>query len=266
MVVHLSYRDTSFCISSSKKKLRRAIQNQRRGLLTAEVTLLHDFARDHTTPSIFVHNLNTLDSKLLLHLKRFLSGRRLESDEGVVLIQKLVSRYDKCLDKNGDGNKDILISYSSFFLFGRLCNYLQNIESEMYRILGATDAIRSILKLFSNTGGKKGVMVSVPVFPAYTAFITELDLVPMFYCLDENKNWALNIKDLKKVIKKGRKVCDPAVLVVINPGNPTGQVLTRKNIEELIKFAYKNNLLIIADEIYQDNVYTGEFHSFKKVV
>lgn len=56
-------------------------------------------------------------------------------------------------------------------------------------------------------------------------------------------------------------------LVVINPGNPTGQVLSRENIEEIIKFAYENNLFLLADEVYQDNVYAqgSQFHSFKKV-
>lgn len=55
---------------------------------------------------------------------------------------------------------------------------------------------------------------------------------------------------------------------MINPGNPTGQVLSRKNIEEVIKFAYEHDLLLLADEVYQDNVYdeNSTFHSFKKVM
>lgn len=60
---------------------------------------------------------------------------------------------------------------------------------------------------------------------------------------------------------------DPRVLVVINPGNPTGQVLSRDNIEEIIKFAHKEKLFLFADEVYQDNVYAqgSQFYSFKKV-
>lgn len=55
--------------------------------------------------------------------------------------------------------------------------------------------------------------------------------------------------------------------MVINPGNPTGQVLSRDNIEEIIKFAYKERLFIFADEVYQDNIYAegSKFFSFKKV-
>lgn len=56
--------------------------------------------------------------------------------------------------------------------------------------------------------------------------------------------------------------------MVINPGNPTGAVLTKENIVQIIQFARNNNLLIIADEVYQHNIWKegAEFHSFKKVL
>ena len=55
--------------------------------------------------------------------------------------------------------------------------------------------------------------------------------------------------------------------MIINPGNPTGQVLTRQNLEAVIKFAYKEHLFLLADEVYQHNVYdeNSQFHSVKKV-
>ena len=42
---------------------------------------------------------------------------------------------------------------------------------------------------------------------------------------------------------------DIKVIVIINPGNPTGQVLTRENIEEVIKFAAEKKLFVFADEV-----------------
>lgn len=58
------------------------------------------------------------------------------------------------------------------------------------------------------------------------------------------------------------------MLCVINPGNPTGSILSKNNIAEIIKFARRNNLMIIADEVYQHNIYAegAQFHSFKKVM
>ena len=57
-------------------------------------------------------------------------------------------------------------------------------------------------------------------------------------------------------------------IVVINPGNPTGSVLTRENIVDIIKFAKENRLIIIADEVYQHNIWAegAKFYSFKKVM
>lgn len=57
-------------------------------------------------------------------------------------------------------------------------------------------------------------------------------------------------------------------MVVINPGNPTGQLLSEDNIKEIIKFSYDHKLFLLADEVYQGNIYTEKkkFVSFKKVL
>merc|ERR1712224_566862 len=56
-------------------------------------------------------------------------------------------------------------------------------------------------------------------------------------------------------------------LVIINPGNPTGQCLDRDAMEEIVTFAVKEGLVLMADEVYQENVYDDKksFTSFKKV-
>ncbi|XP_020709444.1 alanine aminotransferase 2 [Athalia rosae] len=145
------------------------------------------------------------------------------------------------------------------------CNY-QNI------ILcgGASDGIKSILKLFIETvnGKPSGVMVPIPQYPLYSAALAEFGLTQIGYYLNEENKWSLDTSELERAIAEAKKTCTPRCLVVINPGNPTGQVLTRKNIEDVIKFAHKHNLYIMADEVYQDNVYDKDsaFHSFKKVL
>ncbi len=44
-------------------------------------------------------------------------------------------------------------------------------------------------------------------------------------------------------------------LVFINPGNPTGQCLTEGNLRDLVRFAAKEKVLLMADEVYQPNIY-----------
>jgi glutamate--glyoxylate aminotransferase len=44
-------------------------------------------------------------------------------------------------------------------------------------------------------------------------------------------------------------------MVFINPGNPTGQCLTEGNLRDLVKFAHKEKVVLMADEVYQPNIY-----------
>lgn len=56
-------------------------------------------------------------------------------------------------------------------------------------------------------------------------------------------------------------------IVVINPNNPTGSVLPLEHMRGIIRFCYKHRIAIIADEVYQHNVYFGnKFISFRKAV
>ncbi|XP_053400985.1 alanine aminotransferase 2-like [Mercenaria mercenaria] len=142
---------------------------------------------------------------------------------------------------------------------------------DIFLSTGASDSIKTILKLLmTGESGKDraGVMIPIPQYPLYTATIAEYNAYPIGYYLDESNTWALNIPELKRAITEARDHCIPRAIVVINPGNPTGQVLPRQNIEEIIKFAKEENLFLLADEVYQHNIYApgSEFHSFKKVL
>lgn len=56
-------------------------------------------------------------------------------------------------------------------------------------------------------------------------------------------------------------------MVVINPGNPTGQCLSRQNQADILQFCADEALVLVADEVYQSNIYVGDkdFFSFKRV-
>lgn len=113
-----------------------------------------------------------------------------------------------------------------------------------------------------------GVMVPIPQYPLYSATIAEFNMGQIGYYLNEETGWGLDISELNRAISDARSNnIQPRAIVVINPGNPTGQVLSRENIEQVIKFAHQEDLMIFADEVYQDNVYAegSKFFSFKKV-
>ncbi|VVD04123.1 alanine aminotransferase 1 [Leptidea sinapis] len=135
---------------------------------------------------------------------------------------------------------------------------------------GASNGIKNCLQLLINEidGKPSGVMIPIPQYPLYSASLAEYGLEQVGYYLDEDNGWGLDTNELERALKEASTTVKVRAIVVINPGNPTGQVLTRQNIEEIVKFANKHNLFVFADEVYQDNVYdpNSKFFSFKKVM
>jgi aspartate/methionine/tyrosine aminotransferase len=112
-------------------------------------------------------------------------------------------------------------------------------------------------------------MIPTPQYPLYSATIALYGAKQIGYYLDENNGWQLNESELIKSYEKAKSEgVNPVALAVINPGNPTGAVLSKENIEMIIRFAKKHNLTLLADEVYQENVYLKglKFYSFAKVL
>ncbi|XP_075527938.1 alanine aminotransferase 1 [Dermacentor variabilis] len=135
---------------------------------------------------------------------------------------------------------------------------------------GASESVRSVLNLLNvhKDGKPSGVMIPIPQYPLYSATLAEYGIHQINYYLDEENDWALSIRELERSLNEAKKVCNPRGLVVINPGNPTGSVLTEQNIKQVVEFAYKHKLFLMADEVYQHNIYAegAAFHSFHKIM
>lgn len=147
------------------------------------------------------------------------------------------------------------------------------IESDWQNIIlcaGASEGIRACLKLLTGPGSAKrpGVMIPIPQYPLYSASLAEYDMDQVGYYLDESKGWSLDVAELERAYNAAKDKSEIKAIVIINPGNPTGQVQSRDNIEAVIKFAAEKKLFVFADEVYQHNVYAegSSFHSFKKVM
>lgn len=111
-----------------------------------------------------------------------------------------------------------------------------------------------------------GVLVPIPQYPLYTATLAVLNARCVPYYLDEDKAWGTDMEEIKSALARAKADgTDVRAIVVINPGNPTGASLSEADVHGVIEFAATERLVIMADEVYQTNVF-GErrFHSFKK--
>jgi alanine transaminase len=133
---------------------------------------------------------------------------------------------------------------------------------------GASKGVQTILKLLL-AGPADGVMIPIPQYPLYSATITLYGgrIVP--YYLDEADRWKLNRSMLDDSLRAARaQGTRVKAICIINPGNPTGAVLDEKNIAMVLEFAREHGLAVLADEVYQENIYLpgDRFVSFARVL
>merc|ERR1712087_470980 len=105
---------------------------------------------------------------------------------------------------------------------------------------GASEAVRiAFSSLIRNSSD--GILVPIPQYPLYSAQITLNggELLP--YYLNEESGWTCKVDDIQGVVDKAEHDgFKPRAIVVINPGNPTGQVMDRESLEGIVKLAYDN--------------------------
>jgi alanine transaminase len=114
-----------------------------------------------------------------------------------------------------------------------------------------------------------GILIPTPQYPLYSAEIALRGGRRINYYLDEAHDWQLSEAALADAIAHARRDgANPVAITVINPGNPTGAVLSYENIAMVVGFAQRHGLAIMADEVYQENVYAQgrQFYSFAKVM
>ena len=143
--------------------------------------------------------------------------------------------------------------------------------NDIFLTNGASEGVRlcmTVLTRPNSEGFKDGVLTPIPQYPLYSALTTVLDANLVPYYLDEEQNWSCSREQLEESFKKGAEGgIETRALVVINPGNPTGQVLEESVMRNIIEFCMEKGIILMADEVYQENIWASgsKFSSFRKV-
>jgi alanine transaminase len=144
------------------------------------------------------------------------------------------------------------------------------VESDPFNVLlthGATVGMKRVFELFV-ANEKCGVIVPLPAFPAYQGMIHIRRGVVIPAYLDEATSWSLPLAELRRAHDEATlRGIDVRVLVLINPSNPTGAVMLRRELADILQFCDERGIVLVADEVYMDNIYTAErpFVSMRKV-
>ncbi len=141
-------------------------------------------------------------------------------------------------------------------------------KEDIFLTDGASKGVGFLLSLVLR-GRSDGVLVPIPQYPLYSATLALQEAHMLGYELVEEEGWRLPIDLLEEKLTQAKADgVSTRALVVINPGNPTGNSLPLENMQEVLRFCGKHGLVLMADEVYQENIWEDArpFHSFKKVL
>ncbi|WP_285648932.1 pyridoxal phosphate-dependent aminotransferase [Allomuricauda sp. NBRC 101325] len=119
---------------------------------------------------------------------------------------------------------------------------------------GGSEALSFAMGTIMDAGDE--VIIPEPFYANYNGFATAMgvNVVPIASSIDEN--FALPpISDFETLISPKTKA-----ILICNPGNPTGYLYSKEEIEQLAALVKKHNLFLIADEVYREFTYDGREH------
>ena len=141
----------------------------------------------------------------------------------------------------------------------KLANYYanNNINVSATNIIATTGGSEALLfTIGSITDPGDEVIIPEPFYANYNGFSTAsgVNVVPVISGIEDN--FALpKIEDFEKLITEKTKA-----ILICNPGNPTGYLYSKEEIEKLKEIVLKHDLFLIADEVYREFVYDGLQH------
>ena len=160
-------------------------------------------------------------------------GTHYTSNLGTPELRQAIARYlNRRFDATFDWKKEILVT------------------------VGVSEAIDLAIRAICSPGDE--VLYHEPCFVSYAPTIRLAHAVPVCVETRVEDEFRLTVAALEK------KVTQKTKAILLNfPCNPTGAVLSRKDVEAILKFAQNRDLIVLADEVYSElNYEDGDLVSF----
>ena len=119
---------------------------------------------------------------------------------------------------------------------------------------GGSEALMFAMGSITDPGDE--VIIPEPFYANYNGFATAsgVQIVPIKGSIEDNFSLP-PISEFEKLITEKTRA-----ILLCNPGNPTGYLYTREEIQQLADLALKHDLFIVADEVYREFAYDGVKH------
>lgn len=117
---------------------------------------------------------------------------------------------------------------------------------------GGSEALNFALSVLCDDGDE--IIIPEPYYANYNGFTNAIGVKVVAVPSTIDTGFALpSIEEFEKKITDKTKA-----ILICNPGNPTGYLYTREELQKLAEIALKHDIVIISDEVYREYVYDGE--------
>lgn len=121
-------------------------------------------------------------------------------------------------------------------------------KQEVMVTVGGSEAIDIALRAMLDPGDE--VLVPQPSYVSYVPCVTLADGVPVIIELQETDEFKLRKQQLLDHITDKTKL-----LILPFPNNPTGSIMTKEDLQEIVDVIIEKDLYVISDEIYSELTY-----------
>jgi len=130
----------------------------------------------------------------------------------------------------------------------RLYDLDYNPDSQVLITVGVSEGMDLAARALVNPGDE--VLIPDPCYVSYSACITLAGGIPVMIPTYEKDHFEISAEGLEPFITNKTKA-----IIIGYPSNPTGTVMPREKLEDIVKLARHYGLTIISDEIYSDLIY-----------
>lgn len=132
-------------------------------------------------------------------------------------------------------------------------NGLQYAASQISVNCGAKHSCYNAILATCNPGDE--VIIPAPYWTSYPEMVRIVGAVPVIVETKEENGWKMTAEEFEEAMSPMTK------MVILNsPGNPTGSVYTREELEKIADIALGEDIIILSDEIYEKLVYGENKH------
>jgi aspartate aminotransferase len=132
-------------------------------------------------------------------------------------------------------------------------NHLEYKPSQIILSCGAKHACYNAILATCQPGDE--VIIPAPYWLSYPEMVRLAGAEPVFVSTSEENGWKITAEEFENAMTPRTKM-----IILNSPGNPTGVVYTREELEALGTVAVEEEILILSDEIYEKLVYDDAQH------